>query len=168
MNLPESIYQGDAKNILIKLEPGPYYKSSLASVFRNDEDIRLFNLSIERDISIEQFIEIELLAAGIKIHGDLKQRQNVNAQKLLYSWNCLFENSRHHEISFMMRLVSTSDTTPLGVIQHSIRVTKLDHLTQRQVWLIATLAAAVSSIFGVIQVLNKLGLKAAFLPLCHQ
>ncbi len=157
--LPMKVYVGDSHSISINLKPTFGIPQTGAEPLRiqDTKSGKLVTVQILRDGSLQQFLEIELLAAGLEVGGEKKQRQTLTSQTLSYRWNCYFPNSGNHTLSLILRLVSPSGTIELGAIQHSIKVVKLDHLTQRQVWLIASLAGIVSGGLAIAEVLHQLG-----------
>jgi hypothetical protein len=165
--LPKQVYTDDSKNVSVELNQGPFLdevtSSKILSV-GDTESGKPITLQIQQDYDGDQFIEIELLAAGVIISGEVKQRQKITVPTLYYRWNCCFKTSGHHEMFLIFRLVNPSDIIELGVVEHRVRVTKLDHMTQRQVWLIASILTIISGIFGVIQVVSKLGMGGKLPP----
>jgi len=157
--LPMKVYVGDSHSISINLEPifGILQTGAEPLHIQDTKSGKSVAVQILRDGSLQQFLEIELLAAGLEVGGEKKQRQTLTSQTLSYRWNCYFPNSGNHTLSLILRLVSPSGTIELGAIQHSIKVVKLDHLTQRQVWLIASLAGIVSGGLAIAEVLHQLG-----------
>ena len=152
--LPKKVYVGDSQNISVDL------KSSLAlpldevfSVLDRMGDKHV-SLQIRLDGTAELFLEVELLAAGFSVDGEKKQRRSIKtAQKLSYRWNCYFPNSGNLAIALAFRVVSSSDIVELGAIEHVIRVVQLDHLTQRQIRImgsIAVIAGFISTVIGIV------------------
>nr|QNO50568.1 hypothetical protein HGEBJNHG_00043 [Methanosarcinales archaeon ANME-2c ERB4] len=157
--LPKKVYAGDSHSISINLNPAFWIPPTGTEPLRiqDTRSGKSIVVQILRDSSLEQFLEIELLAAGLTVDGEKKQRQPLTSQPLPYCWNCHFPNSGDHRLSLILRLVSSSGTIELGVIPHSIKVVKLDHLTQRQVWIMASLAGIVSGGLAIAEVLHQLG-----------
>jgi hypothetical protein len=157
--LPRKVYAGDSHSISINLNPAFWIPPTGTEPLRiqDTRSGKSIVVQILRDGSLEQFLEIELLAAGLTVDGGKKQRQPLTSQPLPYCWNCYFPNSGNHRLSLILRLVSSSGTIELGVIPHSIKVVKLDHLTQRQVWIMASLAGIVSGGLAIAEVLHQLG-----------
>ena len=155
--LPKKVYLNDSHSISINLKPIiPRF-----STLRSEEPLRIQDsksgksiiLQIQRDSSLEQFLEIQLLAAGLIVDGEKIQRQSLTLPTLSYCWNCYSPNSGDHEISLIIRVVSQPVTIELGAIQHSIKVAQLDHLTQRQVqW-----AGIITGWIGIAVLLQQLG-----------
>ncbi len=151
--LPKKVYVGDSNSISINLKRTSSTSSDEKSL--NTQDSRsgkLIELQIQRDSGLEQFLEVQLLAAGLVIDGEKIQRKSLNLPTLSYNWNCYFPNSGDHLISLIIRVVSQSDTIELGSIQHSIKVAQLDHLTQRQ----TQLAGIISGVLGIPVLLQQL------------
>lgn len=157
--LPRQVYVGDSHPISVVLRP----TSRISTTRREQPHVRdtrhgkLIVMDIDWDAGLEQFLEIELLAAGLEIAGEEKQRQPLNSPRLTYWWNCYFPNSGWHWLSLVLRLVSQSETMELGVVPHNINVAKLDGLTQRQVWLMASLAGILSGGLAIVEALRQLG-----------
>lgn len=151
--LPKKVYVGDSHCISINLKP-------TFSILYCEEPLRIHDsksgkvivLQIQRNSSLEQFLEIQLLAAGLVIDGDKMQRQSLTLPALSYYWNCYFPNSGDHKISLIIRVVSQSNSIELGTIQHNIKVAQLDHLTHRQ----AQLAGIVTGVLAVAVSLQQL------------
>jgi hypothetical protein len=160
MKLPSRVYEGDSQNISIELRPRFHYPSTDSEYLRvrNVGASTTVNLSFNRDITQQQYLEAELLSAGLTIEGDKKQRQSLNSRELLYRWNAFFPNSGNHSVAFVFRLIGSPDTVELGTIQHDIKVVKLGGLTQRQVWMLATAAGIISGTVALTETLHKLGL----------
>lgn len=158
--LPRKVYAGDSHSISINLNPAFWIPPTGTEPLRiqDTRSGKSIVVQILRDSSLEQFLEIELLAAGLTVDGEKKQRQPLTSQPLPYCWNCYFPNSGDHRLSLIIRLVSSSGTIELGVIPHNIKVVKLDHLTQRQVWLMASLAGIVSGGLAIAEILHQLGI----------
>ncbi len=149
--LPRKVYEDNSRNISINLKRTfsiPDEDSDPLQI----QDIRSGKsivLKILQDSSLEQFLEIELLAAGLTVGGDKKQRQNLTLDTLSYHWNLYFPNSGNHEITLILRVVSPDGTIGLGNLDHTIRVVKLDNLTRRQYLLLTSLAAVLTGGFGL-------------------
>ena len=127
----------DSHNISINLKPisetFPTLHSEKPLSIQDIKSGKSIILQIQRDSTLEQFLEIQLLAAGLIVDGDKIQRQSLTLPTLSYNWNCYSPNSGDHVINLIIRVVSQPYTIELGTIQHSIKVAQLDHLTQRQV-----------------------------------
>ena len=135
--LPKKVYLNDSHNISINLKPisetFPTLHSEKPLSIQDIKSGKSIILQIQRDSTLEQFLEIQLLAAGLIVDGDKIQRQSLTLPTLSYNWNCYSPNSGDHVINLIIRVVSQPYTIELGTIQHSIKVAQLDHLTQRQV-----------------------------------
>jgi hypothetical protein len=83
---------------------------------QDTKDGHLINLKVPPGNNLDQFLEAELLAAGLTAAGERKQRSALTLGKLSYRWNCYFPNSGHHTIALVFRLVCSSDILELGVI----------------------------------------------------
>jgi hypothetical protein len=157
--LPRKVYEGDSQSIFVNLKP----KSRIPSVdagpvhIQDTERGRSIDLHIEQDARSQQFLEIEFLAAGVEVDGERRLRQELASPSLSYHWSCYFPNSGNHALTLILRLVRPSATIELGTIEHRVRVVKLDHLTKRQVWLLAALAGIVSGGLAVAEALHRLG-----------
>ena len=156
--LPKKVYEGDSQNISVDLRPAFWILAIPEEAFsiQNMKSGKSIKLQLLQDSTFEQFLEVELLAAGLTVDGDKRQRCRLTLEKLSYRWNCYFPNSGHHAITLAFRLVCSSDVIELGVIQHTIKVVKLDNLTRRQVWLMASLAGVVSGGLAIAEALHRL------------
>lgn len=159
IRFPKEVYEGDSRNITVDLNPNfsPVLRGLEISQSSNSNEYTFVTLDILRQRKNE-FLEIELIAAGFDIDGDKKQKQSLASNKLQFQWSCLFSKSGYHSITFIVRLISATCTTDIGRVEKSLKVSKLDHLTQRQVWVLATLGAVISGALAIIQVLRELGI----------
>ena len=160
-HIPLKVYEGDSYNITIDLRPSVRRTSESVSSIRfqrmKDRDDVSLNLNILRHSGQQEFLELEILAAGFTVGGDKKQKQILTADSLRYQWNCFFENSGCHTFAVAFRVISGSDILEIGRVEQSIRVVKIDHLTQRQVWVLATVAGIVSGGLAILEVMRTLG-----------
>lgn len=158
--LPKKIYEGDSRNILFDLQP------TLALTSEGDvEPLRIqeakngVSMTLwDTAIGTDAFLEFEIVAAGFVVEGEKKQRQPLALNHLRYQWNCYFPNSGNHSFIIIIRAINSDRPVKIGRIEHLVRVVKLDHLTQRQVWTIATLAGIVSGVVAFAEALHRLGL----------
>jgi hypothetical protein len=159
VDLPKKVYEGDSQRLSIILhnldKTTLMYNESLT--IQEHRDRKLITVQTFSDINVEQFLEVELYAPWMTVDGDKRQRQPLKSQKLSYRWNCYFPNSGDHSLDLVLRQVDDSNTIELGVVQHAVKVVKFDHMTQRQVWILASLAGIVSGVFAILAALNQLG-----------
>jgi len=160
-HIPIRVYEGDSYNITVDLRPS--IREPLEGVssirfqrMKDDDDVYL-NLNVLRHSGQQEFLELEMLAAGFTVEGDKKQKQVLTADSLRYQWNCFFENSGNHTFAIVFRIISGSDISEIGRVEQSIRVVKIDHLTQRQVWVLASVAGILSGGLAILEVTRKLG-----------
>ena len=159
ISLPEKVYENDSQNISIDLRPA-FDIQSLAGEHLRIRNVRIgksITLSFEQQDSQDHFLEVEFLGAGISIDGEKKQRQKAASKNLVFKWNCYFGNSGDHIVDLTFRVVTLNDMIELGSIQHKVKVVKLDHLTQRQVWILAALAATISGVVVGAEALHQIG-----------
>jgi hypothetical protein len=156
--LPKQAYKDNSLIISINLHQvfptTPKHES--VNVLEKDGS-RLISVHVPLQKDVEQFLEIEIISAGITTDGEKRQRQSLDKDLLSYHWSCGFPISGDHRIGLILRLVG-SDTVEIGVIEHQVRVVRLDHLTQRGVWLLASAFAFVSGILAMAQILKVLGI----------
>ncbi len=159
--LPKRVYEGDSQNILIELKPALWTSPSNERIFKVENVKTGKSLQIEfaqQNISEPQYIEVEFLCAGISVDGEKKQRQPLKSNSLPFRWNCHFQNSGHYSTTFIIRLVNSSSATEIGIVEHSIKVVKFLGLTQRQVWILATIAGILSGSLAIMETLRQLGI----------
>lgn len=51
----------------------------------------------------ENYLEIELQAAGMGVNGDLRQHQCLNSGRASYLWNCNYSKDGHHIVNLVFR-----------------------------------------------------------------
>ncbi len=158
-HFPEKVYQGDSKNIAIKLESTlllPEGEEQPLQV-RDVRGGKSIILHINRKDGIEQYLEIELIAAGFVVDGEKKQKQRLISNSLQYQWNCYFPHSGNHAVMVIFRLIAPPDELLVGSFEHTIMVAKLDHMTQQQLWILTTIAGVVTGMLAIAEALRRLG-----------
>jgi hypothetical protein len=163
--VPKKVYVGDTHNLTVRLSPAIRTESGeliqLTDPNSDSDFLKYFSLTVGTHIGTVgaqsgKHLETELLAAAVTIDGEKKQRQSLDSPNLQFSWNCFFENSGNHSINLILRLIDGSNTVDIGSIQHSIKVVKLDGLTQRQVWFCVSLSGVLSGGFAIAEALRRL------------
>ena len=166
VRLPSKAYQSASVPIAIILERTPLVSLEKDTLFTVEDsgNGKTVTIQVPKLEDVEQFLEIEMLAAGVDVAGEIRQRKNISSSKLIYRWNCLFQKTGKQTMEFVIRLVniqnSTNDVTleeiELGLIRQTTRVVKLDGLTQTQIWIAASAAAAVSTIAAIASIIMTL------------
>ncbi len=159
--LPKKVYEGDSINISVELiqELAKLREDNLESFqTKKTQEGLSISLNISAENSNAEFLELELIAAGITVSGERNQRQSLSSSNLTYRWNCLFANSGFHSYTIRFKTISPSKTKEVGVIENKLKVVKLDHLTQRQVWILATFSGFISGGLAIVEILRNLGL----------
>ncbi len=165
VNIPTRIYEGDSLDISIHLKAiHKYVYTSKIDQPVNIEEIKngkQMSVVLEgiRHIDDNFFLEIELLAAGLKIDGEKKQQQPIRwpHEDLKYYWNCYFENSGTHTINLILKLIRPSNTNILGTAKHTVKVVRVDHLTKRQLMILMSLSVTISTLLAFAKILKELG-----------
>ncbi len=156
--IPLKVYQGDSHNITITLQPirkQPLENPITVKAQKQGDKVN-FALALSNKT---EFLEIEMIAAGFSFDGDKKQRQPMIANSLRYQWNCLFEKSGVHIFAFIFRVIDDSGVTmQIGQVEQTVKVVQIDHLTQRQVWILATSAGILSGALTLAEILKNLGI----------
>jgi hypothetical protein len=160
LELPKKVYWGDSYTIMLSFNLAYWDDPNINDRLKIQEESsgKLLVIRIANDNAVDKFLEVELLAAGITVDGEKKPRLPLNQKELPFRWNCHFENSGNYVLTFVFRLVSLTETVELGIIEHRLKAAKVDHLTQRQVWLLAATAGIISGIIAMVKVLKELNL----------
>jgi hypothetical protein len=107
-------------------------------------------------------LEIEILAAGIVVSGDQKQVASLSNPPLHFQWNCYFKESGDFVITLVYTLIHSDGSREyLKAPQYPVRVNRIDHMTERQVWIVAVLLgipALLSVILGLVKVAQEIGI----------
>lgn len=157
--LPKRVYEGDSKNITIELYPTFRVSESYEEPIhiQKTKSGLSITLKVLTKGGVDEYLEFELLAAGFEIDGDKKQRQSLALHNLRYQWNCYFPKSGSHDYAFVIRILSPMGYIEAGCIENSTKVVKIDHMTQRQVWVFAAFAGIVSGSLALAEALHRLG-----------
>jgi hypothetical protein len=159
IEVPRKAYVNDTHSINIQLLPTHEIPIDGTKILneKKSKNGKTLQILIEPRYDSEQLLEIELLAAGVEISGDLKQSQLLTQRALNYHWSCYFPNSGVHRITLVFRLLQPSITLELGTVTHAVKVVKVDHLTQNQVWLLTTFFGIISGALAIAELLHRLG-----------
>ena len=155
-SIPARVFVGDSHNISLTLRRSEGSSPVRSFRVQDTDSGKQLDLTIKRSA---EAIEIELLAAGIRVAGSKVQRNDLSEPVLEFLWNCNFDKSGDHRIALDVREICGDRVAPLGTIEKSIRVTQIDGLTKRQVQLVSIFVGAIGVIpgtLGVIKVLKEL------------
>ena len=157
---PKKVYEGDSRNVTISLRPSFYLpkRDGEPLIVHDTREGKSITLQFLRGTGDKEYLEIELLTAGFSTEGEKKQRRLLNSNALEYQWNCYFPNSGNHALGLAIRLISPPNELQIGFIEHSVRVAKLDHLTKRQVWILASLTGIITGGLAIAETLHGFGL----------
>jgi hypothetical protein len=156
--IPTQVYVNDSRNFEITLfNSGRHHSLNRTKVLVDEGDAPRFVLKIP-EYGSRAFLEFELLASGFEVSGEVKQRCNIENNLLNYQWSCYFPNSGSQAYEIVVWMVKDDDKVFLKRIDRAVNVVRVDHLTQRQVWIWATMAGVISGIFSFIALLRQLGI----------
>lgn len=77
-------HKDDSHNICLKVTPAGNHKCTRES----------------------DYLEAELQAAGVKVHGEPTQRKLMASPEFLFFWNCNFETPGTHLINLLLRVMT--------------------------------------------------------------
>ncbi len=146
------VYKGDSHPIVLQLKNmnQPLYLDSL----HNSKTVEVRNINI----SLERFLEVELIAAGLQVDGEKKQRQPLQLPHLSFRWNCYFEKSGIYQPTLILRTINRdSEAIEIGIVQYNVRVATFFNLTQRQAEQLGWVCGGISGLFGLLWTLRQLG-----------
>ncbi|HLV99435.1 MAG TPA: hypothetical protein VKT82_12245 [Ktedonobacterales bacterium] len=142
------IYAGNAHNISLTLQtknrvPGLQEEGHLTEGTNGGQR---FDLSLQQPDRNEQFLEVELQAAGVNVKGASAQQQSLDLDFLRYHWNCHFTNPGDYEIALVMRVIHPSGVRNQGTIEHKMQVIQFRFISPR----VARWAALVGIVLGIV------------------
>ncbi len=164
--LPKKAYQGDSQTISLVLEQkyDPSLESDASLTIEDTPEGKRFHLPVPLQAGHVQYLEAELLAAGITIDGERKQQQLLASEKLCFQWSCFFINSGKQALSIKLTAKSPTSELHLGTIEQIVTIHKFDHMTQRTVSIISSvgsgigfLAVVVSIVTGIAKLFHLFG-----------
>lgn len=157
ITLPHKVYQGDAHQVHIDLN-----RNLIIGIIEEAkpsfdvENLQEATLSFERRYQEHQWLEVELQAAGISIDGDRIQRQSLDANQLSFQWSCLFDQFGRREIILNFSVPSKINPINLGQIKQQVKVRNLLGMTQKQLWVVATLSSVITLVLSILDNINSL------------
>jgi hypothetical protein len=161
INLPTRAYVGDTYIVNLELLPefiGGYTPTPKMEIKHDESGTVSITLGWE---SMDRWLHIRLIGVGIKITPLDSETQNLFQGVCSYSWGCSFVSSGLHTIALRCTLSSSYNSGSLSCskagLNHSIKVVQFDHLTSRQIKVIAGFTAAISTLLSIILGLNGLG-----------
>ena len=153
LDLPKRVYVNNSRFVTMSL-----CEDGLLRDQHKDGVIPDFYLRLGEDVEAGTELEATLRGSGIET-DERTQRQPLKRKQLVYQWNCHFPHSGRHEVSFDLRFLDAGgamNTEKPLQIARTIKVVKVDHLTQRQVWVVSVVCALVGGAFGVYETLRRL------------
>ena len=159
LSFPKSCYVNDSREAAVRLilrTDGLKLADAVEIVHRKSTGLT-FELSLGKD-SIVEYLEAEILAAGIAVDGAKRQRVSFSTSEVEeFVWNCHFRNSGVFEITIRFRSIGVSGTTTdVGRLSRQVKVRQIDHLTQRQVQVLGMIAAIITGILAIVEALRRL------------
>ncbi|HEX8319534.1 hypothetical protein [Longimicrobium sp.] len=158
--LPSRVYYEDSRIISVEFRVVNSELRLLHPAFTARESFDHDNaaVSLTALASAIDALELELVAGGCEIAGNLMQSQLLDATRINFQWSCHFPKSGTHEIALVARQVTSTGKVDLGRVEHSVRVVKFGPFTQRQVWVVASISAVFAGVIAVAKTLQELGL----------
>lgn len=158
--IPVKVYENRGEHISIVLNKTSENESRSLQSFKyeNNKEGKSITAQIEDDGIDSNKLKIEVQAACIEVKGESTQFQPLSSSTLSYHWNFGFPTSGNYTINFIFSNITPSGTTEIGTMEHGIKVVRLDHLTARQILILATLATALSGMVTFAVAMNKLGI----------
>jgi hypothetical protein len=156
--LPKKIYEGDSKNISFTFSQKPYCRVAQIRSRSKYDEMKDIDVPIEISPKRNVLLEMKMLAAAVDISGEPIQQVKLSNGSIHFQWNCHFKNSGIHQMAFLLRCIVDSQEVFTDRFEHTVKVVRLDHLTQRQVWAFATFAGLLSGAIGLAEIINRIGL----------
>lgn len=158
--LPNRVYAGDSQDITLRLQViSRLQAAALPEHFRINEveQGKRLHVRVQALEPGETRLEVELLAAGVATDGEKCQQQTLAANTLVYRWSCYFANPGNQTLTLVLRAVHHSSKQELGVLHKQVKVTRLAHLSQRQVEVFTALSGVASffaTVLGIAVILH--------------
>ncbi|HLV99410.1 MAG TPA: hypothetical protein VKT82_12120 [Ktedonobacterales bacterium] len=169
VTVPKKIYTNISQNVALVLKLKSNTPEALPEMLtvqnitnlptlpQSDSGEGIVAVTVQKNDDSEQFLEAEMIAAGVTVSGDLKQRQSLALQTLAYRWGCLFPNSGDQALTLVVRVIHSSGSWEIGTIPHTIKVTQIANLTARQLSMIGWISGAagfISTVLGIASTLH--------------
>jgi hypothetical protein len=142
--LPKRVYEGDSQIIRLNLKPD--FQLNLIGEnlqFQETETGKILRFKTPELNNYKQFLEVELLAPGLTVSGDIKQCCSLTSTSLSYRWNCYFQNLGNHSILLSLKLINPNERPDeaihLGDIEQRVKVIKAFNLTKKQLWFMSSI-----------------------------
>jgi hypothetical protein len=157
LSIPKKAYQNTSAPIIVTLaEDWVANGSRFRGVQREGHpDSGRFRMSYD-DGAPFRSIQVELVAAGVDVGGDLKQVQPIARSAMTFRWNCHFKDSGEYLFTIAFSGITNSgEVLPFGSLDQAVNVAKIDHLSENQVWILGCVVGSVSLLSTVLGILEK-------------
>lgn len=158
LRLPKQVYEGDSFIISMTLDPVAHTnkKSDEPSIIIRTREDGVMSVAATWPSDIKSgILHVKLVCAGIEIVPARPEEQRLNLERLVYRWSCACPNSGEHELSLEFSF-NESFAFLSKQFDHRVRVVRVDHLTKRQVWVLAALGGVVSFLLSVATIIGSL------------
>ena len=159
LTLPEKVYEGTSKQVAVTISPGLWRRISggarLMTV--SADGTPRFEAVVPEGPADAQYFEVELLAAGITVEGDKRQRRKISNDVITFYWNCAFPTKGDYEVALTVRLRTGRRTIDLGEpITHRLKVVKYLGIPKQIVAVIVGISSLTGTIIGIVDGGHKL------------
>lgn len=162
IKLPSKVYEDDTYIVKINMTPNLQMERRRRTFFRFNYEPKSGAISLKvnaEGMRQSMKLEISLVGVGCEVKALQPEVQELRSECLTYSWGCSFPSSGHKMLivklqAYLKSGEKLSDSS--FQIDHRVKVVRVDHLTKRQVWLLAWLTGGASFIMATVTSLDKI------------
>ena len=162
--LPKRVYENDSLDVRMKLDISFATDSTVLVTSEHDQSSRAVLRILIEDVDRPKTISAELIATGFEVKAEGRRIERLRLTQYEFAWNCKFITSGYHQYVFRVviedKASGDSEFNVQQVIKlvRGVKVVKLDHLTSRQVWVLATACAVFSVVVSIVKLAIEIGI----------
>ena len=140
--IPRRVYEGDSHVFSLELVPhvSYHFDKNPTVELDNDKDKLSLTISWHKECSLK----VSLVSPAMAVKNIEKEQQSLGIKSLSFGWHCYFPNSGDHIVVIAVDLYGKPGEESFHQkhrVERRIKVVRIDHLTKRQVWVLASIGS---------------------------
>ena len=140
--IPRRVYEGDSHVFSLEFVPhvSYHFDKNPTVELDNDKDKLSLTISWHKECSLK----VSLVSPAMVVKNIEKEQQSLGIKSLSFGWHCYFPNSGDHIVVIAVDLYGKPGEESFHKkhrVERRIKVVRIDHLTKRQVWVLASIGS---------------------------